>query len=530
MTPKTSSTVLRARTLLTAACCLIIAAYVMLIDLKGINTDEGLRLAIINGGEPYTQNQLSTHATWKQVLATNSHWAYQPLYFLIQNSLMRVSGTHDVVFFRLVNVFFLWVSLQGLLVLSRGWQLFPRLFLLGLFGFNAYLFMHVLQIREYMAAVAFYIWSSWLVLRLDVRRLERPWMDAAWFSVYGGLLVLGFYVQSWVVFPAIGQGLFLIARRRPAPWRFLGLLAFSYTLVLAATLPYLLTHPQKIQVGRWGTTGSELWPQLSVGFHLVLAGHATGQFRFTDFLFWFWLTFILGTFVLFFRGKSAALPCENRGEVMRQGLLMLLCSGVSLAFQIGYFYGVENLSLWPRYFIIHYFFLTWLIALGFNHLRILRQAKGTSVWVRHGLSAATGIVAVTMLASAVFQVRSYYRDPFLDTGLSRSSNWQNLTAGASRIMRPADAFVFHDFISRSTFTFTRAPTNRVLLLEELPASALESVERLVYLESSESPAEKNQIAGRMATLGFKSCRVIPLQAADGQSPLNDWRAVAFSRP
>ena len=33
------------------ACLLVIVTYVLMIDLKGINTDEGMRLAIINGGD-----------------------------------------------------------------------------------------------------------------------------------------------------------------------------------------------------------------------------------------------------------------------------------------------------------------------------------------------------------------------------------------------------------------------------------------------------------------------------------------------
>src|SRR3954469_15773657 len=93
------------RFVLGAACLAILATYVALIDLKGISTDEGLRAGIINGGEPFLSTQPSPRATWDAVIAANSFSAYQPLYFLIQNSLMRLAGTHGVIFFRSVNIF-----------------------------------------------------------------------------------------------------------------------------------------------------------------------------------------------------------------------------------------------------------------------------------------------------------------------------------------------------------------------------------------------------------------------------------------
>ena len=83
-----------ARTMLAVACVLIIATYTLLIDLKGVSTDEGIRLAIINGGEAFGLNEPSSHASWAKVLETNAPYAYQPLYFLIQNTLMSVAKTH----------------------------------------------------------------------------------------------------------------------------------------------------------------------------------------------------------------------------------------------------------------------------------------------------------------------------------------------------------------------------------------------------------------------------------------------------
>ncbi len=514
------------------ACLGVLLVLGLMIDLKGISSDEGMRLGIINGGSAFTSVDPGGRATWAQVLDANFTCAYQPLYLLLQNTLMRAGRTHDVVFFRLVNVFFLWVSLQGLLVLSARWRLVPRLFLIGLFSGNAYLIMHVLQIREYVLAMAFYIWSTCLVLRLDGRALGRPWADAGWFAGYGVLLTLGFYVQTWVVFPAIGQFLFLVARRRTSPLRFYFSLALGYAVVLSATIPYLLTHMRKVNVGRWGTEHTALWPQLSNGFHLVFAGHVAGFSSFTDLLFWFWPGLITGSALLLFRQNSATATGldQARGDFRRQGLLMLLSSAVPLAFQLGYFFKLDNLSLWPRYFIIHYFFLIWLAALGFNFLWSLRATGAQPAWLRHALSAAVAACLVVMGGSAVFQVRSYYRNPYFDTSLVPSADWLNLAREVSRHLQPRDAVVFHDYIARATLTFSQPLINPAWLLDELETYDFKAIDRLVYLESGESPEKKADIAARMTALGYSNRQVLGLFMADGQTPLSYWRAVVYSRP
>lgn len=527
MTQNPKST--EAKPALTVACLLVLVTYGLMIDLKGIWTDEGIRLAIINGGMPFT-SQVPTHPpTWGMVLQTGAPYAYQPLYYLMQNTLMRVAQSHNVIFFRLVNIFFLWVSLQGLIALSKGWRTGPQLFLIGLFSFNAYLIMHVLQIREYIAGVAFYIWSTWLVLQLVSRKLGRAWADVAWFTAYGILLTIGFYLQSWVVFPVIGQGLFLLWRRRGDQWRFYAHLALSYMIVLSTTWPYLQSHQQRANVGRWGAEGTSLWPLLSDGFHLVLTGHSTGHSPFTEFLFWFWIAVLAGTAWLLFIPKSSALPVTAREEFKRQGVLMILCSGVSLAFQVGYFLKVENLSVWPRYFVIHYFFLIWFIALGFKYLDDLRSASTASVWPRRGLTLTVAAIAIVSMVSAVFQISSYYKAPLLDTGLSQTSNWRTVSTELARTIRPDDTVVVHDFIVRATLTFTRPIPNPVIMLQDMEINALQAVKRIVYLESSGSFSERENIITRMSTLGFKSMQAVKMHSPDGSAILPEWQFLIFLR-
>ncbi|MBI2813949.1 MAG: hypothetical protein HYX71_06670 [Opitutae bacterium] len=515
------------RFILFAACVLILVCYGAMINRKGIiSTDEGMRLAIVNGGAGYTPGAQSPAPTWSQVLHMNRHCAYQPLYLLLLNTLMRVTGSHDLVLFRSVGIGFLALCLLGLLTLSRAWELVPRLFLLGLFSFNAYLFMHVLQIREYIAGVAFYIWSTWLVLHLDARRLERPWRDIAWFAAYGVLLTLGFYLQSWVVFPAIAQGLFLLVRRTGGRLRFYAHLALSYLIVLSVTVPYLLANPQKADVGRWGTETSQLWSQLSTGFHLVLAGHLPGQHGFTDLLFWLWLGGIaLGPGAALGLGKSGAIDDDDR----RSGRLVLLCSLAALAFQIGYALRVENLSLWPRYFVIHYFFLTWLIALGFNWLWTRRRDSAQPRAMRSLFAAVACLLLAVAAGSAVFQTRSYCRDPYLDTGFNNVSNWQSWTRDLNRVIRPDDVMLTNDYIFRATLTIQLPMANRQVLLGELEYTDLREARRVIYLEGAVSLAQRGALEAALLGQGFPHLQEIPMYSVDGRSVLSDSRILVFSR-
>ena len=520
----------RSRTALMLACVAIIAAYVMMIDLKGISTDEGIRVGIINGGRPYVLGVEPAQAGWGEVLATNWPYAYQPLYFLLQNTLMSVARTNDVVFLRLVNVGFLWVSLMGLVVLTREWRLTPRLFLLGIFGFNAYLIMHVLQIREYIAGVAFYIWSTWFVLRLDARPLGRTWADVGWFTAYGLLLATGFYLQSWIVFPAIGQGLFLAVRRGPGRLRFYAHLALSYLTVYSLTWPYLATHRQKVDVGRWGELGTDLGRQLNDGFHFVLTGHQSGRHAAMDALFWFWLAVLAAAGLALLTRASREHATASRRDCLHQGPLVLACMILPLGMQVAYFFKHDNLSVWPRYFVVHYFFLYWLLGLGVRHLHELGLAAAAAPMIRRLAHSIAALAVGVMIASAVFQVRSYYRDPLVDTSLTVHSNWRTLSRELSLVLQPGDVVLTHDFISRATLSFTRPLAHRIHILAEVEEADLQDTRRLVYLEPNGYITERTELAARLARLGFGTAQELPVHVTEGRSVQPEWRFVAFSRP
>ncbi|MBI2513688.1 MAG: hypothetical protein HYV96_17110 [Opitutae bacterium] len=503
-------------------CLAALAAVLLMIDLKGISTDEGFRLWITNGGQPRALGA-TPDATWTDVLAAVNPYAYQPGYYLLQNTLMRAAARQDLNFFRLTNIAFFALCLWGLLRLSRPWAAWPRAFLVGLFAFNAYLIMHVLQIREYIVATAFYIWSTQIVLALDRRQLGDEWKDIGWFVGYGLLLSATFYVQTWIVFPAIGQGAFLVLRRRPQFWRFHAHLAVCYLLVFSSTWPYLQSHSQKVNVGLWEREHVTLVGQLLQGFNLVLSGHLPRHDTFTMALPWAWLGLLAAGAWWTIRRRSE-LPAAFVAETSRQAWLMLVCIAMPLAFQVAYFFKVEPLSVWPRYFIVHYFFLTWLIALAF---RTLHEASGAPTRRRTALTVLTTATAL-LAVSAAYQVNSFRRDPYLDTSLSTVSDWRVGTAALAPTLRPDDVLLTHDFITRATLTFTHPTAHRVLILDELEKVALPERGRLVYLEQALYRQNTSDVVVRLRALGFRRIEASALVDANG-TPLSEWKLFAFTR-
>jgi hypothetical protein len=496
----------------------------LMCDLKGIDNDEGLRVGIINGGHSYVRDAPPTGPRWSDVLQASRGWAHQPLYFLLQNTVLGVAHSQSEVLLKLVNVVLLGLCLQGLLLMSVSWRTTPRVFLLLTFAFNAFLIMHVLQIREYILGVAFYVWTTWLTLRLDALPLRRLRADFAWFVLYAVLLTLAFYTQLWAVFPAIGQGAFLILRRRERRQRFYTHLAAAYALVLAAKAPYLLQNPQKVDVGLWGESGTALWPQLADGFSLVVTGHLAGHSFFTTCLFWFWTTLVAGAAIALLRRAESAPGGTAPGELRRQGLLMLLCMAVPLGLQLAYWFQREtNHSVWPRYFIVHYVFFTWLLALAFKHLHDLAPVRrGARIAVRAALAIAT--------LSAVYQLRSYHQNPLFDTGQTPQSNWRTVTAELATNLLPGDRLVTADFETRSSVSFTRPLAHPVLIQEELEGFTADSVRRFLYLEPLWDYARRVDMGYRAGLFGFTEVQELKLLTPGGVDVAPNHRLVIFQRP
>ncbi len=516
------------QTALGVACLAVIALYASLLDLKPISTDEGFRLWIIHGGQTLDCGQADPHANWGQVLTAYRASAYQPLFYLILNSLMRVLHADSLQFFRSVNLAFFGLALAGLLQLSRSWRFTPRLFLLGVFSLNAFLFMHVTQIREYIAGVAFYIWSSWVVLELDRREQEAGGGGGAWFAGYGVLLTTGFYLQTWTVFPSIAQGIFLLLRRRRNWPRFLRGLALTYAIVLCATVPYLGWNQQKMQVGLWASESESLEWHLHHGFSLVFTGHLAGRGIFTDTLLLFWPAVAAAGAFLYLWDRTSAPAQAIAEESRRQALLMILCIAVSLTFQVGYTLMIENLAVWPRYFIIHSSFAVWLIALSFRYLWELR-AVCAARWPCFGLTIAAGGLLAVQAAAGIHQVRSFRADPYLDTGQNSVSNWENIARTLGRHLQPDDTVVMPDFITRATLTFTRPLAQKVLILDELRRQGVPPTGRLVLVEPVFHRPAREELTALLKAQGLALLEESPVVTPDRRGVTHDYHILVFAR-
>src|SRR3954471_18256271 len=89
--------------LICAAACIIICF--LFSDLKGISTDEGIRLGVMNGNMLFSSSAQT--ASWDDVIRANGTTNYQPLYYLIQNLVIRIANSHIFVLLKSVNIAFL---------------------------------------------------------------------------------------------------------------------------------------------------------------------------------------------------------------------------------------------------------------------------------------------------------------------------------------------------------------------------------------------------------------------------------------
>src|ERR1700716_2777618 len=76
-------------------------------DLKGISTDEGIRLGVMNGNMLFSSAEGAQTASWTDVIRSNGTTNYQPLYYLIQNLVIRIAHSHNFVLLKSLNIAFL---------------------------------------------------------------------------------------------------------------------------------------------------------------------------------------------------------------------------------------------------------------------------------------------------------------------------------------------------------------------------------------------------------------------------------------
>ena len=96
---------------------------------------------LMAGGQTWQQyNQSGSFASFPQVIsAVRTRSQYFPLFYLIDNAVIRLARSHSDLLLRLVNVLWLLLGLQGLLRFFRNYSESTRLFALAIFALNGYM-------------------------------------------------------------------------------------------------------------------------------------------------------------------------------------------------------------------------------------------------------------------------------------------------------------------------------------------------------------------------------------------------------
>ena len=408
--------------------------YLLSIDLKGAWTDEGYRYILLSGGQSWGEANQGSFGSFSDVItAVLRSSQYVPLFYLIDNAVIRIAKSHSDLLLRMVNLLWVMLSLQGLLRLFRNYSESTRLFAMSLFALNGFTLMHVMQIREYPLYLAMQIWSSCLLMEV----LELPPNVArrkGWplLAGYGGLMGLFFYTQPYAVFTLAAQVVMAFARKKNV----LGSLremALSYVIAAAAITPWIILRLRSgLNVGQWDSrphTFAVLLESFKTGFRSQLiynswAGHPLMQS--------FVVVVVVGIlFAWIFAVRSGEAPD-------RRAVYALLTCTFFFIFQVAYFFLNEALSVWPRYFVSYSFGYVVLATCAFSFLQ--RSVAKRNQWYWRALPP---VILMFVCISGLQQVRLYRDDPYFDTSTSATCNGRGIGLAMLRHIRPEDTVVYY---------------------------------------------------------------------------------------
>ncbi len=429
-TPESSAS--QRRIVLSVWCIAIL--YILSIDLKGAWTDEGNRYILLSGGQSWGEANRGSFGSFSDVItAVLNGSQYVPLFYLIDNAVIRVAKSHSDLLLRMVNLLWLMLGLQGLLRLFRNYSEATRFFAISIFALNGFTLMHVMQIREYPLYLALQIWSSCLLMEIlelppDVARRKRWPLLAG----YGALMGLFFYTQPYAVFTLAAQVVMAFARRKNV-LASLREMAISYGIAAAAITPWIVLRLRSgLDPGQWDPrprTFAVLFEALKTGFASQLiyncwVGHPLMQS--------FVVIVVVGIlFAWIFAVRSGEAPD-------RRAVYALLTCTLFFIFQVAYFFLKEALSVWPRYFVGYTFGYVVLATCGFSFLQ--RSVAKQNRWYWRALPP---LILTFALISGLQQVRLYRNDPYFDTSTSATCNGRSIGLAMLRHIRPEDTVVYY---------------------------------------------------------------------------------------
>jgi hypothetical protein len=489
---------------------------ILLSDLKGISSDEGLRLLTMNGGQLFQGDRSGTTASLKDVMTAVRDTNYQPLYYLLQNRVMTVARSTDPVLLRTANILFAAALLGGTACLARRWPPVAALYLVGTIAFSGYFATHVLQIREYTLGLLFLLLVYLYSCRLVQRSERTPLFPNILQHVAYGLLAVGACLNSFWILPAwcgAVAGQWALAKRRLEAT---ALLACSVVSAMAGLrlLRAVQGFEKKVDVGLWDqrdASAAQVAEAFSDGISFILAGSevppsgAGAAARILALA--VFTTAAAGALLVAVRPSIARGSDKLRMHIVLSGFML----GALCLFQICYFLVRKDMiSLWARYFFQHFWLLHVLIAAIIGMMAHRLRPRATRVGI--------GAFLLLSAAWAIQGTVQYWRNPYSDTGLGRDCQWR-VFASRLRELSRGDPIVFTRTLEAATASFSERFPNSLLLVDKLgaDAAAWPSTFRLVEIlgtpidESAARVADLSaayfDVVGREHVTGGQACNI-----------------------
>jgi len=375
-------------------------------DLKGIWNDDAVRLTIANGGIATANLEQRHPGNAKDVIKAIGTFACQPLYPLIVNRVLRLTHSYSVIPIVTANLLIFLFSAIGIYLLARRLlPTGPRLAAMILYLWNGFAMVHVLQVREYPLILCFLVYNTFFFYYLLDSSWDPP-QAKSWFIAATHCLTASgaYFTTSWAPFFLWPQAVIaLLAMRRRV---------FSGSVVLASlfvsgvsALPWLLRTPKNsalftIWDKRTPSLGL-LMARLYQGSEYLLIGSLVPSRSLLHFYCCALLLFLLtGLLVFTWRFFREGFEIQH---------IVLTIVGF-LALQVAYFFFVEPLSTWPRYFIFYLPYVVLIIPLAFfRGLVFLSQPAA-----RRALAYVIFICLASVAGLA--QLGNNYQNPYVDHG------------------------------------------------------------------------------------------------------------------
>ena len=483
---------------------LVVIVYVLCLDLKGVWTDEGNRYGLLSGGQTWQQfNRSGQFGSFGDVVTAVGPTFYQPLFYLVDNAIIRAARSRSDVLLRLVNILWLLAALQGLLRFFRDYSDYTRIFGILILALNGYMLMNVMQIREYPMYVALTIWSSCLFFEL----LESPGpprflQSSVRLAAYGVSMGLLFLVHAGGGFAIAAQAVMLLFRRQNRA-AFLRNIAFSYAVAAAVVLPWLLTiylrFPNKLKQGIWDrrpATMALLYDSMIVGFRHVLTYNV-----------WAGAPLLQAFGVLILAGIPLAWIATllRREALDRRAVYAVLTMLFFGAFQVTFFFKGQPLSIWPRYFISY--FAGYVIAATCAFAALERYARKSA-----GVAWKAAACAVFLLAgtAGADQVQRYRADPYMDTGMSDACNWRVVTRSMIQHIRPEETIAYYYPLQAWTMSVYYPFYPHALSYGDIVGPHPPTTPSFWIFDTGVMPEYLRQVMDRLNTLHYTQTRTVDI--------------------